>query len=246
MEHYANLPANTRGPTQKVLTTLTQGMLEDLQTFRPDPAQPFQLLKESDTDQYTYLVAGCVGEFWTEILADAYPFKWNLEAIAKQGIEFGKGLQWVNILRDIPGDFRNQRIYLSEEAFSRFGLTKNDLKLAIEKKALPIDTQKHFKQLMAHCFRHAEPKLLSGLSYIQSLPWYAVRLRLAVIWPLWIGLKTFHLLENAEDFFVPSKISRGSVYRLMLLSLFFCMHSGLLSWYTSRLYESPGTNPSRT
>lgn len=239
---YASLPSNTRGPTQKVLTTLSQGMLNDLEFFTPGSLEPSQFSQESDTDHYTYLVAGCVGEFWTEVLANEYAFQDDIETVKKHGINFGKGLQWVNILRDIPGDFRNQRIYLSQELFSRFNLSKNDLKLAIEKQPLPKATTQNLKNLMRHSFSLARPLLFAGLSYTQALPWHAVRLRLAVIWPLWIGLKTFHLLENANDFPSSPKISRSAVYRLMFLSLFFCMHSGLLAWYTSRLYESPRTN----
>lgn len=246
LQLYSQLPTSTRQAVQKVLMTLTEGMLEDLQTFSVTLPDPVQLEKETDTDRYTYLVAGCVGAFWTEILTHAFQFKWNLEAMSKVGIEFGKGLQWVNILRDIPGDYRNQRIYLSCDVFSRFELTKSDLKDAIEGKSLSLAKSELFKRMMAYFFSNAEPKLLAGLDYVRALPWHAIRLRLAVIWPLWIGLRTFHLLENAEVFFVSSKVSRLTVYKLMAVSLLFCMHSGLLAWYTSRLYASARTNNPRT
>ena len=59
-------------------------------------------------DDYTYRVAGCVGEFWTRLCrAHLFPRAVVDDAmLLRDGIRFGKGLQLVNILRDIPADLR--------------------------------------------------------------------------------------------------------------------------------------------
>ena len=48
-----------------------------------------------DLDRYTYLVAGCVGEFWTDITAAHTPAlrKWDRVHMSKLGVRFGKALQ---------------------------------------------------------------------------------------------------------------------------------------------------------
>ena len=43
------------------------------------------------------------------------------------GVRFGKGLQLVNILRDLPVDLRNGRCYLPAKELSAAGLTAGDL-----------------------------------------------------------------------------------------------------------------------
>lgn len=96
----------------EVVRTLIEGMLWDQELFvGKDRAEG---LEEAELERYTYLVAGCVGPFWSYVCASGDPRlahlldqTWHLKAI-----EFGKALQWVNILRDIPKDQSEQRYYL--------------------------------------------------------------------------------------------------------------------------------------
>ena len=44
-----------------------------------------------------------------------------------KGIRFGKALQMINILRDIPEDLRFGRCYIPREALARHDLTPEDL-----------------------------------------------------------------------------------------------------------------------
>jgi len=57
---------------------------------------------------------GCVGEFWTRICrAHLFPTAVLDDAfLLSNGVRFGKGLQLVNILRDLPVDLRHGRCYL--------------------------------------------------------------------------------------------------------------------------------------
>src|SRR5260370_13710692 len=67
-----------------------------------------------ELEEFTYLVAGSVEEFWSRLWA----LEWSsYSKIAKSelerlGREFGKGLQLINILRDFPTDIANGRSYL--------------------------------------------------------------------------------------------------------------------------------------
>ena len=54
---------------QRLMTTLTQGMEMDLAVFPGTTAADLTVLKTlDDLDRYTYYVAGCVGEFWTDLM----------------------------------------------------------------------------------------------------------------------------------------------------------------------------------
>ena len=98
-----------------VLTTITSGQELDLRRFVPAPPPEMIALETAAAlDDYTYRVAGCVGEFWTKICrAHLFPnAKLDERQLITDGIRFGKGLQLVNILRDLPADLKNGRCYL--------------------------------------------------------------------------------------------------------------------------------------
>src|SRR5205823_2966178 len=61
------LPAD-RGRAEAVLATLTQAMLDALRRFPPEDTGLEALETRADLDRYTYMNAGCVGEFWTDLV----------------------------------------------------------------------------------------------------------------------------------------------------------------------------------
>jgi farnesyl-diphosphate farnesyltransferase len=82
-------------------------------TESPEPLSPEEL------DEYTFLVAGCVGEFWTRLCAESLEdfSRSPVEELAPLGIAYGKGLQLVNILRDRRGDAAIGRVYVDDRRF---------------------------------------------------------------------------------------------------------------------------------
>src|SRR5580704_5609945 len=97
-----------------VLATITGGQELDLRRFAKVLAPGHHAEKivaletAAELDDYTYRVAGCVGGFWTKICrAHLFP-KARLDdaQLITDGIRFGKGLQLVNILRDLPADLK--------------------------------------------------------------------------------------------------------------------------------------------
>lgn len=157
-------------------------------------------LTPQELDQYTYYVAGVVGKFWTEVIRFHCRSlrRWDLTLMVDLGIHFGKGLQRVNILRDRPRDQARGRLYLP---------------------TAPIDlVQEKVK---------AEEFLEAGWRYVQALPWWAIRLRWACLIPLLLGFKTLQQLEE-NGWESGKKVSRGEVYRTMLLSALFFWSPRLL------------------
>ena len=130
-----SLPDFDREQVRRVVTTLTHGMELDLTRFAPPGLQLHELGSLSALDspdelnRYTYLVAGCVGEFWTAVIRahEKRLSGWDPERMASLGVRFGKALQLTNVLRDIPRDLRNGRCYLPSDELEAAGLSPSDL-----------------------------------------------------------------------------------------------------------------------
>src|SRR5262245_45982168 len=108
----AALPERDRNAVRGVVETLTSGMVFDLTRFPGEGAAELAALDTlDDLDHYTYLVAGCVGPFWTSLHVMHRPrlAGWNVTERSAQGIRFGKALQMTNVLRDVPRDLRDGR-----------------------------------------------------------------------------------------------------------------------------------------
>ena len=112
----ATLPEGDRREIADVMEKIIRGQTLDLQRF-PKGDGVIALQTAAELDEYTYLVAGCVGEFWTRTcLAHLPRYAGESESeLLRIGVNYGKGLQLVNILRDIPADRRAGRCYLPEE-----------------------------------------------------------------------------------------------------------------------------------
>ncbi|MBH0191768.1 MAG: squalene/phytoene synthase family protein [Nitrospira sp.] len=92
-----------RRRVQRLMTTLTQGMEMDLSVFPGQTVEDLTALKTvDDLDRYTYYVAGCVGEFWTDLMCAHRKAlrSWNVRDMSAVGARFGKGLQLTNIVKE--------------------------------------------------------------------------------------------------------------------------------------------------
>ena len=97
---------------REVVDIITGGQGLDLKRFAGSSAENIIALRtDEDLEDYTYRVAGCVGEFWTKMCrAHVFPnAKLGDTKLLADGVRFGKGLQLVNILRDLPADLKTGR-----------------------------------------------------------------------------------------------------------------------------------------
>ena len=200
----------------EVLETITSGQELDLRRFAGASRDLITALQtDEELDDYTYRVAGCVGEFWTKICrAHLFPRAPLDDAfLLANGVRFGKGLQLVNILRDLPADLSHGRCYLPEQKLSAVGLEPTDL--------LQPASEPRLRPLYDAYLDRAEAHLLAGWAYTLALPRSCVRVRLACAWPILIGLETSNLLRLGKvlDPHHRIKLSRPRVRRLMLRSV---------------------------
>jgi farnesyl-diphosphate farnesyltransferase len=199
-----------------LLNIIMGGQELDLRRFAGASAEKIVALETAaELDDYTYRVAGCVGEFWTKMCrAHLFPrARLDDAQLLANGVRFGKGLQLVNILRDLPVDLRKGRCYLPAEKLEPAGLLPAVLMSpANEAKFLPL----YHRYLDA-----AESHLAAGWAYTNSLPRGCLRVRLACAWPILIGLKTIERLRaaNVVELQQVVKITRSEVRGIMLRSV---------------------------
>jgi len=110
------LPAGEARLVREVVATIIGGQRLDLQRFAAaDPARPVALANDATLEDYAWRVAGCVGAFWTKLgfltLGERFSSA-PADVLPDMGISYGKGLQLVNILRDLPTDLAAGRCYL--------------------------------------------------------------------------------------------------------------------------------------
>jgi len=229
----ASFPLKVRRCIQQVVLTLTEGMLFDFEKFG-EGTSVVALETEEELDRYTYLIAGCVGAFWTDlaILAGQAP-ACRRRDLAELGVQYGKGLQLINILRDMRGDLLKGRVYLPEEKLRAVGLRPSDL---ADPGVFP-QLATLYKQYLHRAYRLLD----SGRRYVLSLPRRSYRLRLATIWPLWIGLATLRELGLKRNVLEkpPIRIPRSRTYKLLALSLVAAPFNTLLGRATLRLAALP-------
>jgi farnesyl-diphosphate farnesyltransferase len=210
------LSGEDRQRIRDVLTTITGGQELDLKRFgNATAANIVSLATPSELDDYTYRVAGCVGEFWTKMCrAHVFPLAALEDAtLLDDGVRFGKGLQLVNILRDLPRDLRQGRCYLPLDQVTALGLTPADL--------LDARSEGTLRSVYNHWLDIADSHLAAGWRYTNALPRSALRVRLACAWPVLIGVKTLARLraENPLDAARRVKVSRAEVKRLIVATV---------------------------
>lgn len=214
------LPGPDRTHVRRVLAGITSGQMFDLEHFPGDDAAHLTALAtRDDLDHYTYLVAGCVGEFWTALhVAHRRALAgWNLEHMSAKGVRFGKALQLTNVLRDVPGDLQAGRCYLPADALADLGLSPRDL---LDPRRTP-SARPLLEELLETTLGHYD----AAWRYTLAIPRREWRMRLACAWPLLIGLATLAAFARQPDPLAtgPVKVSRAEVRRLLA-------RSGLTVW----------------
>ena len=222
-----------RAAVREIVATLTTGMEFDLRTFPSEDAGAIVALSDVQAlDRYTYLVAGCVGEFWTKMTYAHRPrtFDEPQAVVIARGVRFGKALQLTNILRDCSKDLRIGRCYLPAPMLERHGLTPASLlEPGASMRARPV-----LVELMATALAHYR----AAVDYTFSIPRSSIRLRLACLWPILIGLDTLRLLAANDAWLDPtnlSKVRRNDVYRFVAGSTAAVCFDGVLRGWIARM-----------
>jgi len=181
----------------EVLSKIIEGQTLDIERFEMRPGTQ-GLPDAASLEEYTYLVAGSVGEFWTKVcLLEWRGYSDQPEAsLLALGRDFGHGLQLINILRDFPNDLRQGRSYLPVTNLEVVAADPNSARLEWE----------HWRQ-------KALSYLEGGWQYVNAVRPPRVRFACAV--PLFIGVRTLELLGREPELRPGLKVSRSEVKSLM-------------------------------
>jgi farnesyl-diphosphate farnesyltransferase len=195
-----------RREVRNVLTRINQGQMLDLERFGAGIGIQ-ALPTAAELDEYTYLVAGSVGEFWTHLcFAHVQNFSDRTESeMLALGVQYGKGLQLINILRDVGSDLRMGRCYLPEDELNALGLTPAEIL------AKPAGAER----IVRYWREKAEQGLTAGMDYACAIR--SRRIRFATALPALIGARTLALMREAgaEVFERKVKVSREEVKKMM-------------------------------
>lgn len=109
-----------------------------------------------DLREYCRCVAGAVGLACTAVYGPRNPV-----AAAEHAVALGLALQQINIMRDVPEDWRLGRIYLPQDELERFGVSEDDI----------ADAQQGdgWRALMSHQAERAERLMADGLRLLPLL-----------------------------------------------------------------------------
>lgn len=143
----------------------------------------------SELEEYTYYVAGTVGNLLTALFS-LYSSRITPaihEKLQAFSASFGRGLQMVNIIRDIPGDWRNGRSYIPEEILLKYRLTRQTL--------FDKENDHQAKLLIQELIQGAIIYLDAALSYFLLLPKKETRIRLFCLLPLFWALRTLQKVQ---------------------------------------------------
>jgi farnesyl-diphosphate farnesyltransferase len=200
-------PDSDRADIREVLVKINRGQSLDVERF-PNATELRALKNEAELEDYTYLVAGCVGEFWTRIcFRHLRNFaKLPQSEMLELGKRYGMGLQLVNIIRDAGSDLHVGRCYfpaneLAEQEFAPETILSQSGKMApIIRKWCDV----------------AKAGLAAGLDYSCAIENF--RVRFATVLPALIGMRTLARLRDAgpEALSHRVKIPRHEVWRIMI------------------------------
>lgn len=204
-----------RNDIRAVLDKITQGQMLDLKRFdKPGEVRPLGV--SADLDEYTYLVAGCVGEFWTRLCFRHLPdFASRTEdEMLVLARHYGMALQLINVLRDAGSDLRAGRCYFPESELNAAHLTASEI--------LSEPTQ--FQPIYRSWLEKAKKGLRAGMEYSHAIR--NRRVRAATVLPALIGARTLALLQTAGPGALEHavKVPRSEV-RAIVLSLVLTMVS---------------------
>jgi farnesyl-diphosphate farnesyltransferase len=207
LEWLDELEANDRTEVRGVLEKIARGQALDLERFGGTTSIR-ALATAAELDEYTYLVAGCVGEFWTRIcFAHVANFSERPEAEMRElGVRYGQGLQLINILRDAGTDLRHGRCYFPADEVRSLGIASEEI-LREPRRVAPV-VEKWRKK--------AEQGVAAGIDYACAIR--NRRIRFATAMPALIGARTLALMRDAgsDVFDLRVKVPRSQVRKMIL------------------------------
>jgi farnesyl-diphosphate farnesyltransferase len=206
---------------QKMIATwvveMTLGMKKYSQSSARRKQQFLRSMKE--LDEYMYYVAGTVGHMLTSLFTY---FSKKITPTLYRKLEFfsesfGKGLQMVNIIRDMAGDLKRGQSYIPDEILTKYQLTRQTI--------FETQNQKNAELMFDELIQTAVGHLDKALAYVVLIPKEETRIRLFCLLPMFWAMQTLReIQENSLQLLTPEKVKisrkviRTEFYKSLILT----------------------------
>lgn len=195
--------------TSELLASIIRGQSKDIEVFN-DPTRVVALPDADALEDYVYLVAGCVGEWWTRTCLHKLRDYSRIteDELTTLACGFGKALQLVNILRDLPADLAAGRCYLPADELAALNVDPSELQTT------PSLAQPVFDTWMAR----ARELIEQGRLYIAAIRTRRVRMACYIPWTL--ARQTLDLMVKTPPLSTARrvKVGRLAVYGALFRS----------------------------
>ncbi|MGK0185810.1 MAG: farnesyl-diphosphate farnesyltransferase [Verrucomicrobiales bacterium] len=215
LEWFDGSPADEKAEIKRVLEIILRGQSLDVERFELESGA--SALPDAETlDEYTYLVAGCVGEFWTNLSAMKLQENFTadpLDTMLERARRYGKGLQLVNVIRDFPKDLRERgRCYWPLPELHAAGMPEGAPLETL------LDSQETVERVSAPWKKLCREHLGEAMDYVNAVK--NRRTRLATALPVLLAYKTLDAIEAADwqGYLQGIKVTRKIVRRELLRS----------------------------
>ncbi len=203
---------------QKHISRWVVEMSLGMQKYAQEAKRPrFTFLKSmKELDEYTYYVAGTVGYLLTELFSYyshkiTPPLKKKMENLAGS---FGKGLQLVNIIRDMTTDLRRGQSYIPDELLEKYRLSRD----SIFDRENADKAEELFNELIQNAVHHLD----NAMNYILLIPKEESQIRMFCILPVFWAMRTLEKIQQNTLALLGSekiKISRSIIRREYFLAM---------------------------
>lgn len=185
-----------------------------------------------ELDEYMYYVAGTVGYLLTELFSFyskriTPSVKRKLNLLAES---FGKGLQLVNIIRDMATDLKRGQSYIPEELLRKYKLNRQ----SIFEKQNADRAEKLFNELIQNAVKHLD----KAIDYIMLLPKEERGIRMFCVLPVFWAMRTLQKIQQNtlallgnEKIKVPRRMIKKEYY-LALINIY---SNRLTRWHYARI-----------
>ena len=206
---------------QKMIATwvveMTLGMKKYSQSSAKRKKQFLRSMKE--LDEYMYYVAGTVGHMLTSLFTF---FSKKITPTIYRKLEFfsesfGKGLQMVNIIRDMAGDLKRGQSYIPDEILQKYKLTRKSI--------FEVQNRKNAELLFDELIQTAVNHLDKALAYVVIIPKEETRIRLFCLLPIFWAMQTLSVIQEnslnlltAEKVKISRKMIRKEFYKSLILT----------------------------
>jgi farnesyl-diphosphate farnesyltransferase len=210
---YNTFPKKVRSGISTWVAEMVSGMRKYVQSKYSSSQNFLKTLDE--LDDYIYYVAGTVGNLVTTLFSlYSHHITSNIaQQLKKHAESFGKGLQMVNIIRDMPNDWKGNRSYMPNELLKKYDLTRQTI----------FDRQniQRSKKMIEELIEMALSYLDASLQYIVAIPKAERNMRLSCMLPVFWALQTLRSIKKNINTFLEKekiKISRTIIREELCLA----------------------------